>query len=773
MFGKRLHIVIGLLVAVLMSSCSIRRFVPEGKYLVKSNKVVIEEKGTEISKSGISKYITPKPYKKAIQTNIPTWIYFQYERKPKSAFWKWMDKNFGRQPSFYDESEANNSSKQMMRYLDNVGYFNSNVTHEVKTKKRKKTAKVTYHVYPAQPYRVNNIDYIIEDSLIRTYVMRDSTKFPVEAGDIYNAYSLDDQREIITERLRNSGYYYFNRDHIFYEVDSNFMNHTMAITMKLKKSDLAYKKYRIRNVSIYPDFSIFKMNSQPIDSAKLVTEFGFRRKITNEWDFYYYNKRNVKPQTFSRAINIVEGFPYSQRGVTSTYKALSNYRLFSNVSIQFDSVPNDTLNELDCRITMQQNDRHSFTAQTEGTYSDGDLGIKGSIAYTNKNIFRGAESLQISLKGGLEAQHIIKEDSISGSQRQVFNTKEFGITASLFFPKFLAPFAYKDIARDYMATTMVSLGFNAQIRYYYSRFVTMASFSYDWKDRNRIAHTFTPVYLNSVKISNIDPAFQAYLDAETSQRKKDQYSSHLLLGARYSFVYSTQGLNKEGSFVYLRTDLESSGNLLSLFNKTKLVTENEGHHEILGIRYAQYLRSSIDFRQHIDLGDENWLVFRQFIGIGFPYGNSKDLPFERSFYGGGSNGLRGWLYRTVGPGGYVSTDENKNMERTGDIQLEVNAEYRFPIYDMLNGAVFADAGNVWAFYPNESMPEAEFKFNKFYKQIAFDAGLGIRLDLSFLLIRLDFAYAMRNPYPNANGSYWRFEKPFNNIRMQLGIGYPF
>ena len=771
MSGKRLHIVIGLLVAVMMSSCSLRRFVPDGKYLVKSNKVVIEKKGTEISKSGISKYISLKPYKSTFQTNIPTWIYFKYERKPKNAFWKWMDKNFGRQPSFYDESEANNSAKQMMRYLDNVGYFNSGVTHEVKTKKWKKIAKVTYHVYPNQPYRVNNLDYVIEDSLIRSYVMRDSTKFPLEEGDIYNAYSLDKQREIITERLKNSGYYYFNRDHIYYEVDSNFMNHTMDITMKLKKSDLAYKKYYIRDISIYPDFSIFKMNSKPIDSAKLITEFGFRRKITNELDFYYYNKRNVKPQTFSRAINIVEGFPYSQRGVTSTYKSLSNYRLFNNVSIQFDSVPNDSLNLLDCRITMQQNDIHSFTVKAEGTNSDGDLGVKGSFAYANKNIFRGAETLQVSLKGGLEVQNIIgAEDSLTGG---VFNTKELGITASILFPKFLSPFAYNDIARDHMPTTLVSLGFNAQIRYYYSRFITMASFSYDWKGSNRIAHNFTPVYLNSVKIANIKPAFQAWLDAETSQRKKDQYTSHLILGARYSFVYTNQRLNQEGSFFYLRTDLESSGNLLSLFNKTKLITDNDGHHELWGIRYAQYVRSSFDFRQHIDLGNQNWLVFRQFVGIGVPYGNSKDLPFERSFYGGGSNGLRGWLYRTVGPGGYVPDNETKNMERTGDIQLEVNAEYRFPIYDMFNGAVFADAGNVWAFYPNESMPDAEFKFNKFYKQIAFDAGLGLRVDLSFLLIRLDFAYAMRNPYPNANGSYWRFDKPFKNIRMQIGIGYPF
>ena len=770
MFGKKYHILfIGLLVAIFMSSCSLRRFVPEGKYLVQSNKVVIEEKGTEISKSGISQYISLKPYKNTLQTNIPTWIYYKSERRPNSSFWKWMNKKFGNPPVYYDKSEANNSSKQMMRYLDNVGYFNSKVTHSVKKREWRKRAKVTYHVFPAQPYTVNEIDYVIEDSLVRTYIMRDSTNFPLHVNDIYNAYSLDEQREIITERLKNSGYYYFNRDHIYFEVDSNFMNHTLGITMRLKKSDLAYKKYRIRDISIYPDFSVFKMNSKPVDSAKLTTEFGLRRKFTNEWNFYYYDKPRVKPQTFSRAIHIAEGLPYNLRSVTSTYKSLSNYRLFSNVNIQFDSVPNDSLNLLDCRITMQQNDIHSFTIQAEGTNSGGDLGIKGSLVYTNKNIFHGAETFQLSLRGGLEMQKLLDAEAAETGQK-IFNTREGGITASIIFPKFLSPFAFNDIARDYMPTTSVSLGFNAQIRYYYSRYITTASYSYDWKGLNRISHTFTPIYLNGVKIANINPAFQAYLDAETSQRKKDQYSSHLLLGARYSFIYTNQRLNQEGSFIYLRTDIETSGNLLSLFNKTKLINEHDGHHDIFGIRYAQYVRTSIDFRQHLDLGHESWLVFREFMGIGVPYGNSRDLPFERSFYGGGSNGLRGWLYRTVGPGGSVPTEED--FEKTGDIQLEVNAEYRFPIYNIFNGTVFVDAGNVWGFYPNEDMPNAEFRFNSFYKQLALDAGVGLRIDVSFLIIRLDFAYAMRNPFPDETGNYWRFGKG-KNLRMQLGIGYPF
>lgn len=752
---------------MILSSCNVTRYVPEGMYLVKKNKVIIEEKDTDIEKSALSKYITLKPYKETFSTNVPTWIYYKSKKHPKNKIWKWMNESFGKEAVYYDSEGADNSAYQMMLYLNNVGYFNSTVSHTVKYKRRK--ASITYLVHLTPPYRINNIDYVIDDSLVNVYAMRDSANFPIKKGDIYNSYLLDEQREIITERLKNSGYYYFNRDLIYYEVDSNFMNHTMSITMRMKKNDVAYKMYRIRDISIYPNFSVFKMNEKPTDTAILINELGRRRKITNSLDFYYFEKPQVKPQTFQQSINIIEGLPYNLRSVTSTYRSLSNFRLFSNVNIQFDSVPNDSLNLLDCRITMHQNDIHSFTVQAEGTNSDGDLGIKGSFSYANKNIFHGAETFQLSLKGGLEAQKLVGTTE-NENEKDVFNTRELGITASVLFPKFLSPFAYNDIARDYQPTTSLTLGFNAQIRYYYSRYIMLASWGYDWKSRNRLSHTLTPIYLNSVKIDNINPTFQAYLDSETSQRKKAQYTSHLLLGTRYSFTYSSQSLNKEGSFIYLTADLESSGNLLSLFNRTNLITEEDDYHYLMGMRYAQYVRSSLDFRQHLDLGHNSWLVFRQFIGLGLPYGNSQDLPFERSFYGGGANGLRGWIYRTVGPGGFVPTDND--IERTGDLQLEANAELRFPIYNIFNGAIFIDAGNVWAYYPNESMPNAEFKFDSFYRQIAVDAGIGLRLDVSFLIVRLDFAYAMRNPYPNSDGNYWRFDQ-LSNLRMQMGIGYPF
>lgn len=766
---KKLNIILLALFCIVLSSCDIGRYVPEGKYLVKKNSVVIEKKNTGISKSKLSSYIALKTYKNPLQTKFPIWVYYKSENKPNSKFWKWMNKNFAKEPVYYDKAEADRSASQMTRYLDRIGRFHSKVTHSMNHEQQ--FAEVHYTVTPTEPYRINKLQYVIEDSLMERFIMRDMKKFPIREGDIYDEFAISDQRDMITERLRNSGYYYFKRDNIHYEVDSNFMNRSMSVTMKVSKNELAHRRYHINKIRVFPDFSVFKLGERPADSVSLTVDVGRRRKLPNTLDFYYYNKPMVRPQSLTRLIQIVQGMPYIYRNVTTTYQKLNNLRIFNNVNITFDSVPspNDSSHLLDCRITMQQSDRHSFTAQAEGTRSDSDLGIKGSLSYTNNNFFRGAEVFQMSLKGGLEAQKVISlSDSLD--KGKIFNTRELGLSTSLLFPKFLSPIPLRNFARDYQPTTTVNLGVNAQIKYYYSRFISTASFSYDWEGSNRIHHTFSPIHLNSVKISNMDSTFQSYLDQQTNQRKKDQYTDHLIFGTRYSFIYSTQNINKTGSFFYLRADLETSGNLLSLFNKTKLMTINENHHDIFGIRYAQYFRSCFDIRQHIDLGRESWLVFREFVGFGLPYGNSEDLPFERSFYAGGANSLRGWNYHGVGPGSFIS--HYGDFERTGDIQLEANAEVRFPLYNIINGAVFVDAGNVWLYHPNEDIPGGEFKFSEFYKQIALDAGFGLRLDVSFLILRLDLAYAMRNPFPNASGIYWRFDQA-GNLKLNFGIGYPF
>ena len=284
-------------------------------------------------------------------------------------------------------------------------------------------------------------------------------------------------------------------------------------------------------------------------------------------------------------------------------------------------------------------------------------------------------------------------------------------------------------------------------------------------------HILTPLTLNSVKVDPT-PSFEAILQQETNQRIKDQYTSHLIFGLDYTYTYSNQNVRFLKDFFYFKANIQSSGNLLSAFNNTGLIKTVDNYHEILGIRYAQYIRFAFDFRYFHYTKGENQIATRLMLGAGIPYGNSNDMPFEKSFYAGGTNGMRGWQFRELGPGTFSNPDK-LNIERIGDIQLEFNLEYRFPIYSIFKGAVFTDIGNIWTMRESETFVGGEFHFNTFYKQLAVDAGVGLRLDISFLLFRLDVAAPMVNPaYPE--GQRWRISKlQFNDFILNFGIGYPF
>ena len=782
MTKNHLHIILWLLLATLFSSCSIKRYVPEQSQFLHKNKVEIKGKKAALKTSELSSYINQKTFNARFPNRFQLWWYYVTEKSDRK-FWQWINQHLGKKPEYYDANATILSKQQIEQYLNNRGYFNSEVRCKTKNfRKRKKHLLVaTYEVYPNEPYRISKIHYDIEDTVLAQTVMRFQDRFPAKTGDIYNAYTLDEQRTWITERLRNNGYYFFTKDYITYEVDSSFSNHTLEVTMKIanvkdrKTEEMQpHKCYHINRINIYPNYSPMLANTPPTDSATITFPTGFR-DLTNTLHIYYHDKPYIRPSTFSQVIQIFQDRLFRQQQVALTYSTLSNLRIIGNSSIDFDTVPspNDTLNLLNCNIYLRKSNTHAIKLQTEGTNSGGDLGISGSVTYTNKNIFKGAEVLQVSVKGGLEAQEIINLEGMEDETGSIFNTSELIFNSSLFIPKFLSIIPLRTFARDYQPRTTFSLGGSMQRRYAYSRYINMGSFGYDWKTNSRLQFIITPFYLNSVKVNPI-PAFQAILDQENNQRIKDQYTNHLILGGRYSLIYNTQSFNRSNHYIYLRANLESSGGLLSLFNGSRLLLQNQDHHELFGIRYAQYFRMDVDFRQYYKLTEDTWLVFRQIIGAGLPYGNSYDMPFERSFYSGGSSGMRGWDYRKLGPGAYVQNEDIVNVERIGDLQLECNAELRFPVYGNFNGALFVDAGNVWNYHANELLPQGEFHFNNFYEQIAVDAGLGVRMDLGLALIRLDLAMPLRNPYANVSGEHWRFhDMSIFDMRWSFNIGYPF
>lgn len=784
MTRKRLfHIALTCLAVTLLASCSIRRHVPEGKHFLDKNQIVIKQKHVTFSKADLKTYIGLKSTKVHFPFRFSTWLYYVTEDKTDKSFWRWVNQHLTKEPVYFDMDAAINGAQQAEQYLDNIGYFHSKVKFDVEYSKRRRKrhlVKTRYTVYPGKPYTISNINYQIEDTVLAQQVMLLERRFPTKVNDIYNAYNLEQQRSDITEFLHNMGYPYFTRDYITFEVDSNFLNHTLEVTMKIANvynpvtdTYSPHKQYIVDKINIYPNYSPNMVRQHPVDSATITYNTGFQN-TTNTLNFYYYDKPDLRPRTFKNIIKLQQGRLYRQRQVELTYSSLSNLRIIANSSIEFDTLPSDgdSLNRLNCNILLRKAEKHSVKLQTEATNSGGDLGISGSISYTNKNLFKGAEVLTLSIKGGLEAQEVIQLGEM-GDQGGFFNTTELIFNSSLYIPTFLSPIPLKNLARDYIPRTTLSLGSSVQKRYAYSRYITMGSFGYDWKANRKLQFLVTPFYLNYVKVNPI-PEFQAILDEESNQRIKDQYTSHFVFGGRYSIIYNTQNIYQTGNYIYIRANLESSGAFLSLFNSTSLIKDQDDHHELLGIRYAQYLRGDVDFRQYYRMGSKTWLVFRQLVGLGIPYGNSYDMPFERSFYSGGSTGMRGWGYRKLGPGAYVPTSTDANIERIGDIQLECNAELRFPISGMVNGTIFMDAGNIWNYHANELLPNGEFRFNTFYDQIAVDSGFGICLDLKAAIVRVDLAMPIRRPYPDSNGDHWHLNvNSLADMHLVLNIGHPF
>jgi outer membrane protein assembly factor BamA len=771
-------IILFLFAVVLIQSCSTRRLVPEGQYLVTKNVVDIQNETNEkttFTKSDLAAFAGQPTNNQIVGTRFSLWVYYKTIQKTDRKFWKWINEKIGKEPVYYDKTLSNSGADQMERYMRNLGYFNADVTSSAKIKRFK--AEVIYAVKPRKPYKIRSYDYEIYDSALAKWVKPLQQQAELREGVNYDAYKLDAERDRITDYLKNNGFYAFSRDFIYFEVDSNLNQLSMNVkllidSVKTEKGTQAHKPYFINKVSVFPNFIPAQANMQPTDSVKLELSFGSDHRPYAMY-FYAIGDPRIRPQTFGQVVQLRENDPFSLRKLKQTYRGLGNFRIFAITDINFETIspPEADTGLLDVAIKLQRSKVHAYAIEVEGTNSAGDLGLRGSLVYSNKNLFRGAELFRLSLRGGGEAQRVslVGNNPNLPSEASIFNTYEFGVNANLILPRFLSPIRLRNFVLEYQPKTSFNLGYSGEIRSNYDRYITEATVSYDWMTSNTIQHIFTPFNLNSVMVRPSD-SFQQLLDQEINQRIKDQYSNHLIFGLRYSFIFNNQNINKIKNFSYFRANIESSGNVLSLFNGTPLISKQEDYSELLGIRYAQFLRFDFDFRQYFMLSKSNQLVFRALIGFGLPYGNSADMPFERSFYGGGANGMRGWVFRELGPGSYSGTD---NVERIGDIQLEGSFEYRFPIAGFFKGALFADVGNIWTKNENSYLPGGRFIFSNFYRELAIDAGFGLRLDFSFFIFRLDAALPLRNP-ARPIGDRWRVDElKLKDIVWNFGIGYPF
>lgn len=692
-------------------------------------------------------------------------------KRPKErrrSFWEWLAE-IGEEPVIYDALITSKSAEQIEIYLRGKGHFNAVVTDSVVRNDKRKKAKVYYTVQSGIPYTVRNIKYNITDPrlarLTRPIRGRDRV---LKQGMGYDVDKFQEERERIDRNLKSNGYYAFSDEYVRFKVDSSLGTHQVDLELSIINPDRkdttpaqSHQTYNIRHIYVHTDYNAKARNTAAYDTL-----------VYNGVHFIYSGKFRHRPEMLLDKLFIKSGDLYRVKRGELTYSYLSSLRAYKFINISFS----DALNEdgqfvLDCNIKLTPGFRQSYAVELQGTNTEGNLGVSGSFVYKNKNLFRGAEILQFKFSGGLETQVVasnIENDRLGG----IFNTIELNPEISLVFPKLLVPFKPHRIVRYGDPKSTVSVGYNYQQRPDYTRSIFTAKFGYQWMQSQFARHYLNPIEVNFVDIYNESDSFIERLNSLGDKLLKNTFSSHITTTTNYTYIFTNQQVNKKGNFSYFKVRLESSGNILrGIMAIAGAKKDTNNSYRVLNIPFSQYLKYEVDYRKYWQVSDFSQLVFRINQGIGLPLLNLGALPFESAFFGGGANGIRAWSARSLGPGSLP--DSLNLLDQFGDIKLEFNLEYRFDIYRWFKGALFADAGNVWLIKNDSDRPGGLFKFKDFYKEFALGAGVGLRLDFSFFIIRFDVATPFHDPGRPTNNRWAVKDFQWKDVNLNLGIGYPF
>ncbi len=780
----RSAVIIIAIVSLFIASCNPMKQLKKDEHLLnnikkirKSKKeIIIDNKDVDLDE--LKTYIKQKPNSKFLGVRLRLRVYTLANRGKTGKIKKWMKEAIGEAPVVLDTMLTNSSVKQIKLYLRDKGYFNATVNKDIDYKRKK--ANVRYYIKTYQPYTVRNITYSIKDpNRLQFDILSDTSNSFIKKNKNYDVDDLQDERDRITRSLKNNGYYYFVKQYVNYKIDTTFNANNndkkqFDITIEIKNpSDvqkdsilLAYHtRYLINNIYVYTDYNSLKFDTLNYDTLK----FSINRQNINYGQFSYFfvynNKLKINPRTFTQSIFVKPNNPYKLNDVDLTYKRLLDLQVFKFVNIDFipsknDSIKNSVEKMLDCMIKVTNTPFNSYTIETEGTHSGGDLGIAGNAIYQNKNTFRNAEIFLIRLKMAMEFQRLVKDpEKPDNGNIPFFNTIEGGAEVSIKFPKFLLPVKQEKFSKSANPKTYITLSFNYQKRKEYTRYISNIVYGYEWKESKFKKHIINPFDISSINNKNIDSLYKAKLNF------------YLISATTYSYIFNNQEINKVRNFIYFRGNLEFAGNFLQWKNNVLHSPKNPAdYYTLFGIEYAQYFRADADVRKYFILNASNKIVLRAAAGVGIPYGNSNYLPYDKSFYAGGANSIRAWKIRSIGPGSFNDTLD-VDFNKSGDLYLEGNLEYRYKIAGKWGGALFADAGNVWLQKENPKYPGGDFQLNRFYKEIAIGVGIGLRYDFGFFVIRVDAATPIYNP-AIPEGNKWKLFHG-NGVNFNIGIGYPF
>ena len=767
---RKVQLYLYITLVALFTSCSVNKFIPEEHYLLDEVHIVSDTE--EVQPSMFTSYLRQNPNAKWFNlVKVPMHIYCLSGKDSTTSFNRFLRK-LGDAPVIYDANVTQKSQKEIEKAVRNMGYMRAKV--ELDTEIKKNRMKLNYRIKAGRPYIIKHIAYNIDDMTINDFIEKDLAQSYLRAGMPFDVVALDNERNRITKLLQNNGYYKFNKDFIVYQADTVRNTFQVDLTMKLlpfqlKKEDVPtkHRQYTIRNVNFLTEDNL-------INPDNYYT--GYQSLQHEGLQIFYQDKLYLRPNTLANFNHIRPKELYSEQDVQNTYTSMGRLRALKYTNIRFDEILDNDSAQLDANVLLTKGKNQSLSFEIEGTNSAGDLGAAASMTFQHRNVFKGSETFTMKVRGAYEA--------ITGLQEGYENDdyKEYGVEASLNFPEFKFPFLSSDFKRKIRATSEVGLSFNSQNRPEFTRTLASAKWGYRWVDRKSSQHRFDLLDVNYIYVPWKSENFKNYLENLTDRNSIliKSYEDQLIVRMGYTYTYNsandkTRTSTNRNSYS-IRMNLEEAGNLLYLGSKAihSAPKENKGY-MIANIPFAQYIKGDFDFAHNWNIDERNSLVFHIGMGVAYPYGNSQVLPFEKRYFSGGPNSVRGWSVRSLGPGSYKGTEGNMNyINHSGDIKLDVNLEYRTHLFWKFNGAAFIDAGNIWNIRDYEGQEEGTFRFNRFYKQLAVAYGLGLRFDLDYLIIRFDGGMKAINPMRTGKDKYPFLRPKFNrDFAFHFAVGYPF
>ena len=772
--------ILAIALPLIIFSCKSTRWVKDGEYLLVENEIYINNKKVNnaelqsLLKQHPNKELTPifKPYLSLYNVGNPN---------KEKGLAHWFTK-IGEAPVLADSTTILGSATNLGLFYFSNGYFDNVTAVETHINKETKKAKIRYDVFTGEPHYFGSLNYLIASENIENLILNDTLfKSKIEEGNKYSNNTLEAERENIVKLFRNNGYYGFQKELIRFEADTMNPNRAVNLTMVISDQPVYFKDsvyfkphhpYAVSNIIIDPNYSY--IDDHKVKDTVVVDHYLFLESPENEFN----------AGLPISAIHFEPGETYNQKKVIDSYSHLNSLRVFRNSEILFEPDSNDNLKAI---VRLKPFPQRSIQLDLEGTNTSGRYGIFGTISILNRNLFKNGEIFDITLNGGFEKQFTLNSDNSEGP---FFNVYEFGGEIGINFPRFFVPKSLQSkFKKRIIPKSRISASAGRQHRQEFIRNYFNIGLGYFWKHSKNVNFNIQLVDFTFLDLIDIDP------DYENSLEFSQGYQDVLISATRFSYIFNNQNTKKGRNTSFFIASAEVAGNLLNLLDQVKPedVTDNNKKGRYFGVPYSQYFKIDLDYRHYTKLRSNQSVVWRIMGGYTHTYGNTKNElpPFEKSYFAGGTNDLRGFRAYRLGPGNYALDDYKGDdflYSAVAPIKLMYNIEYRFTILKSLKGALFTDVGNIWI-YNNDSITtiigdpaidknidQFKFKWENLSEQIAISSGFGIRYDFGFFVFRLDAAIPIFDPRLDSGKRFTpnnpsRFS--INIFELNLGIGYPF